>query len=402
MQQDDATEPMQTSEVIFEDAAEMERAFGRSPRRPSRIIQAGLVALAALLAGMLVFGHGMVPGIHPGPSATSGPILATIELHSTVDSGTVTVNGQKLDLPFFAGMHVLLRQTVNHVTLSAPPFHPVTCTITAPQLAVTGCDVTKTGDHFAIVQLPVTLHDLEPADRQAALWAAQQALDQTAAELSSPQIVAPGHVYAPSYDSAMGTFATQRASQQLQATVAFSAPFPADCPESGPSAMCTQTDLNFVTSRYTVLWNVDLSASFMWRFATANGMPVAAPTLLTKPVPLILADDPHTGWQAVGMTPNGAVQSLTDTVMENLCDMALNKVYASLEQGQTVQQISYTHIGVAGCDSNFTVVALEPNVPFGDARVLVRFGVPLAVGAEAHSIFPTLLVATPADLAAVG
>lgn len=395
MMHDNAPEP--TSEVAF--ASEGEALVRGSAILRRRVVPLAVTALAVLLVLVLVVGQGLLPGVRAVAKPTPFPhALATASLHSTVNYGTLTVNGQPYFERFFSSMRLFLFTTTTHLTLTAPPFKPISCTLTAPNVVVTGngCQATPAGaDGIANVILPLTLNDLPPAQETAALQAANMALSQAAATLGTPLTVAPGGYYA----TKLGVY--HHTTQALRATITFTANFAADCPEVGKAASCQQFDLSFTTSQNSSLWGVNVAATFMWRFQTANGQMIAGPQMTTY-LPLLLAYSQPNGWTSAAYAPDGTPGTLAHAVMANLCNAVLADAETHLIPNEIVQDATFTKIGIAGCSSTLVIVATQQQAfSGGDGVIIIRFGVALAAYSYTQHVFPTLPVATLADIAAV-
>lgn len=395
MTNEDAPNPL--SEVIF--APESEDALRGQPASRWRIMPLAVTALAVLLVVALVTWQGLLPGVRVVAKPTPFPhALATTSLHSTVNYGTLTVNGQPYFERFFSGMRLFLFAPTTHLTLNAPPFPTLTCTLTAPHITVTGngCQATPAGpDGLVNVMLPLTLADLPPDQEAAALQAAQATLSQAATTLGTPLTVPPGGYYA----TKPGVY--QRATRAMQATVMFTANFAADCPQIGKAAPCQQFDLRFTTSQHPSLWGVDVAATFMWRFQAADGPTIAGPQVTTY-LPLLLAYSEPNGWTGASYAPDGTPGTLAHAVMANLCDAVLADAETHLIPNEIAQDATFTKAGIAGCDSTLVIVATQQQAfSGGDAEIIIRFGVALAAYSYTQQVFPTLPVATAADIAAV-
>jgi hypothetical protein len=388
--------PESTSEVVFTPESEHVLQGRAAPHR--RFVPIVVTALVVVLVLALVARQGLLPGVRPVAKPTPFPhVLATISLHSTVNYGTLTINGQPSPTPFFSGMHLFLFTPTTRLTLSAPPFRTISCTLSAPTVTATGdgCQATPADAADVVhVTLTLTLADLPPDQEAAALQAANTALSQAAATLATPLTVPPGEYYA----TKLGSY--HRTPQALQATIAFATNFTADCPQVDDTTPCQQFDISFISSRYSGIWGVNIAATFMWRFQTADGQTIIGPQVATY-LPLLLAYNQQTGWSSVAFTQNGVPNTITHFVMANLCDAVLQGAEIHIIKDEIVQDVSYTKVGIAGCDSTLVIVAVQGGRIDADVGIIVRFGVALAAYSLSQQVFPTLPLATPADIAAV-
>ena len=103
----------------------------RTPSRRKRLAQISLVLVAVMAVVALL--HSVLPparstsGVTDTPMPTTPPPPATTLLLSNITFAAVTINGQQQQgtVPMFFGAN----RTTYKITLTAPPFHPETCTI---------------------------------------------------------------------------------------------------------------------------------------------------------------------------------------------------------------------------------------------------------------------------------
>jgi hypothetical protein len=371
----------------------LETVLNRPPSRRKRLAQVGvwLVALMVLLGTF----RSVLLSRPPAPPATVTPAAARVlSITSNVSSGTLTINGrvQRAALP----LQVALTSTARlSVTLAAPPFRPLTCTVPpapAPPGTFNPCLLSGYAPptYRAVVALSLLLglEALPPLMQQQVLAGLKSQANFQA------DTTVPSGWSIPTGLTSVGGITSQVTMVPLQARARLT-PSPQDLLEHDPSCderLCYAPLAAAVPS--TPLWALALPVVLDWRFTNAAGQVVSDvgyPVLEGWPVDL--SYDQRTGWQAAPTLDRGtgALRQLAVLV----CATG-----AALVQAQVANQswtITGTDLeGIEGCG---LVGQQEEQVP----PVFVwRFGVLFVVNVPAQRLLPGLPLVPPATHATPG
>jgi hypothetical protein len=372
---------------------ELETILNQPPALGRRLVQIGL-GLAALVVVFVTFWGVIRPKALPasGPHAQPTEAPPTLLITSNVNYGTITINGQKLRgaPPLEVKMHT---PPPYQITLDAPPFQSFTCTFP-------GCGASGTIDAngqavrtTSLVLYPTSLPAAQQSQVNALVSQAisvQQGMDVPAGASIAVQL-APDE-----------TISSQQATEPLQATALLVATAPPN--QFGVSCagvICVDSlggqTLSPSSASSGHLWQIGSFIALRWRFTTAAGAVVSEVTYpMIAEVPITLAYDAATGWQ---IAPQSSGQFLTNELAEAVRETGAEMLqveqarYLSGE-GWDVQTLHQQ--GTAGCEYQL----VQNNVAQG--QFVWRFGVLLAADAAAHNTLPTLPIASPEDIAAVG
>jgi hypothetical protein len=380
---------------------ELETLLSRPPSWRKRLVQMGL-ALAALVVVLVTFRDALIPRPPPALPVHVQPTLPppTLTILSNVTYGTITIDGQVVrGSPRVIHM---TRQPPYTVTLTAPPFRPLTCHFPdTSSLAPGAFDPCLDGGEFAVNQQPTrtiqmlfTLADLPPDQQQQikALVPQMIAIQQT--------LDVPAHSTIVTSVNADGTANTRQMSEPLRASVSL-------VPEVQPQYYGVSCDgpvcVGFTSmsapgdSVNGNFWEISTSVALRWRFTTASGQVVSDVTFSPDPAmqQLFLSYAAATGWQPQFTSPATLSQELTQQVCPTGTQVLLGEQLRYLS-GEDWNETVLHDQGIAGCALELTM----NNVDQG--HFVWRFGALLAADANAHHLLPALPVASPADLAAVG
>lgn len=405
------TRPLTTDDL---DAVLARRA---SPRR--RLVQLGIIIVPILVAASLV-----LRGTLPAPPSSSTyvavptwtPYPIPITLTSNVSFGTLTLNGKQLAGP--PPRDIALRPGNNVITLTAPPFPTQTCVVQGP-LIVSGsqaifgststCQISSEGDAGGIpthvyVALMLSGDALSPDLRESA-----QALVTRTLGIASPltATVPIGDYYAAGMNG-QGVPNARQAAVPLTATftetlmdstaiasATAAYPFPYEC----SSALCAG---GYDPSQPlpSHVWLVNVQTMFRWYFTTPSGLLAGS---LVLPAPelrtLALIYTPDAGWQAAEPWPP---TSDPNQGSSDLCQAGMNvlgqamSTQGGLQGGIETDQANPTADGVRGC--SFHIINQGNTI----GTFIWRFGVLLAVDDKAHALLPSVPIAPPQEITAVG
>lgn len=377
----------------------------------------GLEALAVLgvlvLAVVIVLSsiHRTAPQASVAPSATPAP--EPVMLASDVNFGTFTLNGKRLKGS--PPLLVTLRNGRNTITLTAPPFKPATCTLVWPGQQGTGNDCsTGSGGSFMVGSQLVTpalmvFVNLDATDLPEDLALTAQGAIATALGGMSLHTTVPSGDYFAVRQDASGLPLARRATAPMLASLAFLPPDgqgPGQCP---PYGLCgAPLDNGQGTPPHSV-WSVFADVRLQWTFTAPGTVPlVAAPVDMGMPVQLWLAYDGAGGWQVVLPSTNfGPALTLADQLDQDLCFAGANLLQSPVTP--TGQQFGTGIGGTGGTGDHGVDGCLIQLLPIGGSsstaplgNVIWRFGALLAADAGAHKLLPTLPLALPDELRAVG
>jgi hypothetical protein len=355
--------------------------------------------IAALVVALATFWNALLPK----QASTPTDQLLTGVLLSDLTYGAVTVNGQKQSAP--PPLRIQLHQHApNIITLNAPPFAPLTCTITFPYtygdpshcLLNTDTLVAPDGSPISVnngtvhptffVSMGFTWYDL-PQDQQ------NQMLSSISQTLNSPQqmTVPVGSYYAVSGTSEAG-ITSQRARTPLDAKaslIMFSTSTgvcgAVPCPDPlAPGQSATLSGQ---------VWVINFNVEIRWQFIDASGTAVGDAFYYLRPgtMQIVLSYERPSGWVvATRDMPNFS----QDLLQNQLCPIGLSLFPLGTESIQSAQVIRDR--GIEGCE-------LQAQTPQGQQGLFLwRFGVLLAADDSAHTMQPALPIASPDEIAAVG
>ena len=326
----------------------------------------------------------------------------TVSVVSNVNYGVLTINGQ----PQRAAPPLTFNvpsQPPYILTLNAPPFQPLTCqypplTTIAPYL-FNPCNA---GGVLAVnqqaantLEMLLTLADL-PAEQQ------QQITTLISDDLTIQQtLTTPAQSAIVAGLNGDGTARATLAAEPLRASV-FLVPstqfaqrgvfcFSFTCIGSGGFSVAASTGGQ--------VWQVLTPVALRWRFTTASGQVVSDVTFPSSSTPLNLSFSyqASTGWRLAAPLASGPNQS--QQLAQLVCDTGSQMLTQAQRKARSGSGWAVTVLraqGVAGCELELTQGAVD------QGHFVWRFGALLAGDALAHSTLPTLPVASPAELAAVG
>jgi hypothetical protein len=385
---------------------DLETALTRRAWRLALVVPIVLVAGAGLLRSAWPL---LVPRTPPSIVAPT-PAPVPVAVTSDVTFGTLSLNGHRLHVP--PPQTITLRQGVNILTLSAPPFPTRSCAILGPVPdAGSGpsfkdaptCGVSTSSDDTGASSYTISLtlsgDDLSPALRADARAAIAQAL---AARPPWTETVPTGE-YIVSGTDRLGIPTATPAPAPLTASLALVlVTTPGTGPSTGacPSLLCEGDTMDPAQPIPYPAWNVDVPVALDWRFTTGAGRVVAMPILpATNSILIELA---YTGghWQVVVGTPDAP--GLDPSLALDPCTQAtylLTEVIGFNAQGASIQFGGGNAVPtnpMDGCDIDAT-----PQDGGVTAHYIYRFGVLLAADAAAHRLTPHLPIAPSAEVIAV-
>ncbi len=372
---------------------ELETLLNRPPSWRRRRIQIG-VLLAALLVTLLTFWNALTPR-QPVKLATAAGSPGVILITSNVTYGTVTINGrqQTASLP----IQMALRSTAQlTVTLDAPPFRPITCSVPpthpTPPGAFNPCVFRgySPPQHRPGVVLTIlfSLDALPPHLQQQAIT-----LLSRAATFQEDTTV-PGLSHVATRIASDGTIISQLTTAPLQASASMVPIIPTTL-QGDPfcdGQLCYTTFSSSATRDH--LWAVSVPVVLRWRFTSASGRvfsEVAYP--VTEGWPVYLAFTAATGWQdhqALNTASSAARQFSSLS-----CATGAALLQAQVAGWNWTISVAYD-AGIQGCK-----LVSQQDHEDQDAFVW-RFGVLLAADAQAQSHLPALPLALSEERAAVG
>jgi hypothetical protein len=383
----------------------------RPPSRRKRVTQIGLV-LVAIVAVALLLRDVIAPSgpVFPGRSAitlqTIVPAPSAL-ITSNINFGTVSINGQRqrAALPMF----FVPRSTIYRITIDAPPFQQVSCTMifsiagarepdnnnpdcaigSGAFSAITANGVTDTPMY--LVEIDFSASDLPP-DQQSQI---NTLLAPSVAKQQSTTV--PAGSYIATRFNADNTITSRRVTTSLRAT-AFQAastnfgPYGFSCAGlicragTSPERMSTFTGKD---------WLVAVPVALRWQFTTAAGRvvgDVSFPVAFEQEV--LLAYSPDAGWSVSPQYVSGPLNA-GDTIGNLDCQtgtmVAQEQVQImnggfSVDSGQSIE----------GCQ-----VFLQDSAGTQRGAFIWRFGVLMAADDAAHRLVPGLPIAPKAEIKAV-
>jgi hypothetical protein len=382
---------------------ELETLLSQPPSWRRRFTQLALL-LAALLVILAAYWGLNRPATSSAPMIVFQPTQPPPTLHvvSNVDYGTLTINGQpqRAAPPLTFRLH---SQPPYSITLDAPPFSPLTCQY--PPLATIAPYVfhpCNAGQIFAVNQQASST--LEMLLTLADLPAAQQPRIDTllASALTTQQtLAAPAQSVIAAGLNQDGTVRAQQVNETLSASV-FLVPS-TQLSRRGNFCLrftCVGADVFFTGANASVpSWQVLTPIALRWRFTTPGGQVVSDVTFPASatPLTLALAYQPTTGWRLA--SPAASPSNLSAQLSQLVCDTGsqmLTRVQQHNLSGDGWTVTILHDQGVAGCELALMQGAAD------QGHFVWRFGALLAGDARAHATLPTLPLAAPAELAAVG
>jgi hypothetical protein len=410
---DEQLSPDSSSEPEEWDAApiaDLDHILSRRSSRGKRVVQ--LTLLLAMVAAVIFTLWDVVPkegADSPEPEPT--PLPNALSIVSNINFGTLTINGVEQPEPLPSAIRLHGRSPYA-ITLSAPPFRPLTCPFPLPRPGtpwggvigyIDGFSPCLAGTGFTMQQQSVT--NLEMLFTLADL---PQAQEQQINALIPEQVTArqtftvPAGSWFVSGLTGSRRITTARAQVPLTAT-AFLVPSQQNS-QPGTSCLgyiCTDSG-GFILggSLSGQYWEVTTPISLRLLLRKASGQVVSDVTFpYASMLTLYLTYDNSTGWQVGLLSPQQLEQDLTQVV----CPTGSN-VLASLAQ-QTADQLYWTVTtlhdrGLDGCELSLQVNSGEN--PADQGEFIWRFGALMAANEQAHLTLPQLPMATPADLAAAG
>ena len=382
------------------------------PRRRGLEALAVLGALVLAVAIVLASIHGTEAGTSGVPTAAPAP--EQVALVSNVTFGTITVNGKRLKGS--PPLLVTLRNGLNTITLTAPPFRSKTCTLAWPGQQPTGTDCGagmgeqvviggRTLTPFLTLEVDLSAADLPPSLAQSAQAAVAAALSGVVLHTTVPR----GDYFALKED-ASGVPLAQRATSTMRADLAFLPPGGSGVNRCAPYGFCTGA-LPFASDQEALLptkvWSVSINAQMRWTFTPPDAPPlIATPLDEGFPTPIWLVYDGAGGWQVTAPNASAAGPPFSTWFSSGICfagSMLLTNAAASMGQQFGTGTGGAGDHAVDGCAiemlHNSASGASGPPPPVG--TVIWRFGALLAADAGAHNVLPLLPVAPPDEVHAL-
>ena len=410
---------------------ELETLPARPPSRRKRLAQISLVLVVAVVA--LVAFHGVLFPHHPLSQPTPalhlpGTISPALLIQSDVTYGTVTINGHKQSVS--PPLVTALQGQTYDLTLTAPPFRPVSCHVISPPPPASGalpaisqqghCRVARHGstanlpiihlhDIFAypslIIEIDVTAADLSPEQQRQVMTLLTTPALTTQQEISVP----PGEFIATNV-TPDGTITSTRTSEPLEAR-AFLAPSTSFFPQETFCRAITcpvglSPDMSSSTSAFPTspLWAVGVPMGLSWQFTRASGDMAAEVSFPAGSlIEVFLSYDAKQGWQMAQQTLVPGYGSIADQLPTTFCSEGSYLLY--LQLGQPAR--SYPNIlndqVIVGCAMSLEQIdSNQPQNTTDLGHFVWRFGVLLAADDKAHALAPDLPMASSEEIAAVG
>lgn len=377
---------------------ELEQVLQRRSSPRQRLMQGGgLVVALALFVAFLTNGHGPWDNRSSGATPSAE---AYVQLRTLVTQGTLTIND--VTVPFTAGRKYPLVRGGNLLTLDGEPLtEPKWCVIYWPDpkySAYTCQHISFSADHRLVTaDLGYSLADVNPDLLNNLNGSTQAAFVQATNAFTSANRLPTGAYYARWTDQTSHLPVVARAVMPLEASlrITFDSLSASDF---GFSFDCTTVPCD-LTNKQALRLQVPITP--LWIY-TSQGESVAQ------------SEDP--GGTSLPFTlryTNNALQLaippdqpgypsldayIRATILTAIClDPA--RPLLSLTGQSTI--FSAVQTGPIGCTFRLAQINGSGNT-IGDAGAyVVRFGVVLTADAPAHSLFPSLPVATPEDIAAV-
>jgi hypothetical protein len=407
---------------------ELETLLSRPPSHRKHLVYLSLVLVLVVVAVVTL--HSALLPQRPLPAATPTLDVALLSpavlVQSNVTYGTITLNGHKqaVSPPLVAALQ---GQTYD-LTLTAPPFRPISCHVISPPPPSAGappaftqqghCSVLRYGattkpgiislhgvfaDPTLVIGVDATAADLPPDQQdQVTSLLTQTLTTQPSTSVPPGEFIATG--VAPD-----GTITSTRASESLEAT-AFLAPSTAFLPRFSfcgtlicPRELSPYLYSSFAAFPTNSLWAVQVPIGLRWQFHDAAGHVVSEVSFPPgSGITLFLSYNTQPGWQVAQHDFVPGSDAPAAQLTTTLCSEGM--LYQYLEPKQPAKSfLSILHDqGMAGCE-----FILQQNVPNQSQNVdlghlVWRFGVLLAADDQAHALYPDLPIASPEAIAAVG
>jgi hypothetical protein len=392
---------------------ELETLLNRPPSQRKRLARGSLALLAALLA-LILFWSSLSSG-KPAPTGivpTPTPTPPTLLIASSVNYGTLTLNGKRLPGPLPTLVYVPGKSY--DLTLDAPPFSPITCHLRLSDVKSRGFSSADGrclafSAHYdepialhGIVARPtfqvsifLGMHDL-PRDQQSQITALLTQTLTTQQAISVPA----GDYFVTSF-SPPTTIASQQASAPMHATASVALVPPQDqaavpgcvgfiCPW-----LIDQADYLPIDSQQ---WSIGVALATRWRFSTPSGSVVSdvlfqndASGSIVPTAKLFLSYDAASGWS---IAQDAAAPTAAGLLQGAFCTPGKNILQQVAGNESSIRMLNTQ--GAQGCELQLFV-----NDSF-QGTFLWRFGVLLTADPIARQVYPQFPAAPAADVAAIG
>lgn len=397
-------------------AEELEDLLARPVTRRRKVMR-GIAALVAVAAVLLLLG---IPTLNSRRQAdmrahateTASAVTTSLTVTSNLTVGRLALDGKTQ--PGRVPQRVVLHQGRHTITLVAPPFHVDACRISVSS-ALGGANLRveaspggpppcSLADASTLI-IPVTGANLPEGLQQSA----RALIGQTLAQLPARMVAVPrGHAYATRLD-AHGQPLSQRATSPLTATISYT---PRDtsaddavlaeiAPLPCASALCASTwALNYTHELAQAAWYIEVPVVEQWRFVSDAGQQVGTLQAgANNTVAGALTYDPSSGWQ-VGIAAPGTpfAEPFVPESEVDPCGAGMSLLTWMLRGKDNV----FVAGAQAGRDPLQGCVVTVINQSGGFGQFVWRFGALLAADEQAHALFPTLLMALPAEVKAAG
>ena len=405
----EASTPLLPEQQQASDLLQIDLEPPHLPSRRKRATQLGIV-LAAVVVVALLLRNVIAPSSLPGgpalaPQLPTAPPTALIA--SNINFGTVSINGQRQrgPLPIF----FVPRSTTYTITIDAPPFQPVSCTViftvagqqgpnsnsqdcsmgSESAMTITLNGVTRTPAY--VLEIDFSASDLPPDQ----LSQINALLAQSAAAQQTTTV--PAGSYIATRLNADNTITSRRVTTSLRGTAfqVASAHFGA-YGFSCVGLICrTGTSPDRLSAFAGKVWVVGVPVALRWRFATSAGQVLGDVSYqVANMVETLLAYAPDSGWSVSPQFVSGPLNA-GDTIG------ALDCSTGTMVAQQQVQIMSlglsvYSGQGIEGCQ-----VSLQDTAGTKRGAFIWRFGVLLAADDAGHRLAPNLPVAPAAEVKAV-
>lgn len=364
----------------------------------ARVAQvSGVVLALVVVMGLVLHGAGVGPSLAwpwQGRAVDHNPptgVFTIVSIHTNVNYGTITVNGKKQEINQFDNQ-VVLERKMNVVTVSAPPFRAITCTL--PQVVPQQSDGSQPCASFGLNNgLPQVFMSFTPQQLSPDLTLSLPDLMVAEAAQISAQMqtqVPVGQHYAVGVLD-QNTPLTAIAQEPLVAQVVLTI---------DPTFVASGIGINQGYFPFVIVgsnsWTINALVTLHWRFTRLNGTPVSSTSSsdhssFAIPLALQFTTDHH--WQVAGLDPQNRFSYLT-YISQFLCiDNQLRGSFVGVNQtiGSGFLPGPST---IEGCVIHFQT----PQV----GSFVMRFGAWLAVDAGAHKLAPSLPLASAAEVTAAG
>jgi hypothetical protein len=251
-----------------------------------------------------------------------------------------------------------------------------------------------------LITINVTADDLPPDQWDQVTSLLTQTLT------SQQETTVPQGQYVATSASPDGSVTSQRASEPLQAR-AFIAP---GIPSLQLASACSEPICPAVLSPYTPsfslpaspLWAVEVPMGLRWRFTSASGQVVGEVSFLAERfLAVFLSYDQKVGWQVLQQEVVPGYDTLQNQFSAVFCSAGF-QLLSSLQQSNSFLEIEHDH-GIAGCEVSLQqITTAQPITTLDLGHFVWRFGALLAADDKAHALLPSLPIASPEEIAAVG